>query len=145
VTYEGCCDGTQLQYCSNNAVQTVSCGNSCGWDTGNQYYDCGESGADPSGEFPLACAGGCEGVFGDINLSGSTNVVDIQCLIVAVLNEAMGQDMPSCVAMDPSEVDLNCDGNLDVTDVIFNIQSTLGVPMDGAVDGNGNGCPDACE
>jgi agmatine/peptidylarginine deiminase len=145
VTYQGCCDGTLLQYCSNNAAQTVNCTNSCGWDASNGYYDCNESGADPSGEYPLACSGGCAGVFGDINLSGSTNVVDIQCLIVAVLNEAVGQPLPACVVIDPSEVDLNCDGNLDVTDVIFNIQSTLGVPMDIAVDANGNGCPDACE
>jgi len=145
LTYEGCCDGDILQYCENNQIVSAACSNSCGWDASNNYYDCEQTGVDPSGEFPLSCYGGCDGELGDVNLSGSTNVVDIQCLIVAVLNVAVGQPMPACVVVDEGEADLNCDGNLDVTDVIFSIQSSLGVPLDETVDTNGNGCPDACE
>ena len=38
--------------------QTPPLTNACGWSAANSYYDCGGSGADPSGSAPIACAAG---------------------------------------------------------------------------------------
>ena len=58
ISYEGCCDGTELNYCDNGELKTVDC-QSCGWKQQAQYYDCGASGADPSGTHPLECPAEC--------------------------------------------------------------------------------------
>ena len=55
VTYEGCCEGNTLKYCEGNAVKGGNCNNGCGWDAGGGFYNCGGSGADPSGNNPLEC------------------------------------------------------------------------------------------
>ena len=65
VTGVGCCTGQTLVYCSTaDEVVEQDCGASCGWDAsgngGSGWYDCGASGADPAGEFPLSCGGSCE-------------------------------------------------------------------------------------
>lgn len=61
VSFQGCCDGSILSYCQNGALTTNSCGSEgCGWDSANGYYNCGGSGADPSGQFPLQCASACQ-------------------------------------------------------------------------------------
>jgi len=54
----GCCLGTGIAYCdpSNGQAAAGDCGNSCGWDTTNGYYNCGMTGTDPSGANPLECA-----------------------------------------------------------------------------------------
>jgi MYXO-CTERM domain-containing protein len=39
VSFEGVCNGDQLQYC-DGGLQTQSCGGCCGWDSGNGYYNC---------------------------------------------------------------------------------------------------------
>jgi len=62
ITYQGCCDGNVLNYCNEDKVATVDCGNQpkCGWDAQNKYYDCDTNGgSDPSGQYPKACDGGC--------------------------------------------------------------------------------------
>jgi len=65
IGYEGCCDGLVLTWCENGTIQTIDCGENepryaiCGWSDEAGYYDCGQTGADPSGQFPLAC-GGCQ-------------------------------------------------------------------------------------
>ena len=57
----GCCDGTTLKYCTlspdemSTELVTIPCPDSCGWDAGNAYYECGFSGAEPTGQLPLAC------------------------------------------------------------------------------------------
>lgn len=68
MTDVGCCDGTVTVYCDGGSLVTIDCGASpCGWVTDKGWYDCGSSGADPSGEFPLECKGnydypsGCAG------------------------------------------------------------------------------------
>ena len=56
IGYEGCCEGNTLRYCENGQLAGGNCGGQgCGWDAANGYYDCGESGADPSGTYPLSC------------------------------------------------------------------------------------------
>jgi hypothetical protein len=56
----GCCDGSTLYYCGMSAMVTMqACGAmGCGWNAGKNWYDCGFSGADPSGTTPLTCGGG---------------------------------------------------------------------------------------
>ncbi|MEC9072628.1 MAG: agmatine deiminase family protein [Myxococcota bacterium] len=55
ITYEGCCEGGSVFYCENNSLKQTSCNAACGWIAANQFYDCGGSGADPSGANPLSC------------------------------------------------------------------------------------------
>jgi hypothetical protein len=71
--WEGCCAGDVLTYCEAGELVTVPCaevgpGAICGWyagdDTYEPSYNCGPASVldvtgDPSGEFPLACAGAC--------------------------------------------------------------------------------------
>ena len=59
VTFEGCCseDGGTLSYCENDQLQSGPCEGGCGWDPENNFYNCGFTGADPSGANPLTCSG----------------------------------------------------------------------------------------
>ncbi|MBI5610295.1 MAG: hypothetical protein HY902_15565 [Deltaproteobacteria bacterium] len=60
VSYQGCCDNNTLKYCENNTIYTFQCTNkACGWDPINKYYACTDGGADPSGQYPLACQSQC--------------------------------------------------------------------------------------
>lgn len=54
ISYTGCCDGKTLNYCDQGEVVAQSC-QSCGWDGSKGWYDCGQSGGDPTGENPLSC------------------------------------------------------------------------------------------
>lgn len=57
LTTAGCCSGTLLKYCSQDGGAVfVECGeNGCGWNEADAYYDCGNTGADPSGNAPIEC------------------------------------------------------------------------------------------
>ncbi len=60
ISFEGCCEEGQLKYCQNGQLVEELCNNGCGWNGAAGYYDCGQSGADPSGQWPLECPGqGC--------------------------------------------------------------------------------------
>ncbi len=59
ITYTGCCDGKNLKWCENSQVQTQSCGQVCGWNQNQGFYDCGWSGTDPTGANPKACPAAC--------------------------------------------------------------------------------------
>ena len=83
LTYEGCCDvdgdAVAITWCQDGALQAQQCPDgSCGWNLQNGYYDCGFDGADPEGQFPLACpwcAPGCDGkTCGDDGCGGSCGV-----------------------------------------------------------------------
>lgn len=50
----GCCDDVGVRYCEDDRLQILPCEDGCGW-SGDGYYDCGGSGADPAGIHPLAC------------------------------------------------------------------------------------------
>ena len=52
---KGCCVGNTLYYYDGGMVQESSCTTSCGWDPGSEFYDCGNTGGDPSGMYPIAC------------------------------------------------------------------------------------------
>ena len=59
--YEGCCAGSVLTWCENDAVTTIECQTGCGvWNAEQNFYDCFQEGqtepsADPSGAFPVEC------------------------------------------------------------------------------------------
>ncbi|MDP6942504.1 MAG: hypothetical protein QF464_00010, partial [Myxococcota bacterium] len=56
VSFEGCCDGEVLNWCSATTLETLDCESGCGWDPEIGEYNCGtDGGADPSGTFPLSC------------------------------------------------------------------------------------------
>jgi len=78
ITYEGCCDGNNLSFCENGSLQSGSCGaQGCGWVAQNGWYDCGGSGEDPSGQYPIQCGASsctpdCDGkTCGDDGCGGS--------------------------------------------------------------------------
>jgi len=60
---EGCCEGDTVVSCVAGEVASFACppGWPCGWvsSQGISGYSCGGSGADPTGEHPLACDRGC--------------------------------------------------------------------------------------
>ena len=61
----GCCNGTVVTWCDAGCLKTIDCStntapaDTCGWDATNGFYDCGQTGADPSGTHPLSCPGPC--------------------------------------------------------------------------------------
>ncbi|PIE16037.1 MAG: hypothetical protein CSA66_07840 [Proteobacteria bacterium] len=59
LTFTGCCRGTLSYYCKDGVVEVLDCSTvdpaSCGWDSAEGFYDCGLSGADPSGTNPADC------------------------------------------------------------------------------------------
>jgi hypothetical protein len=57
VTIEGCCAGNTVRFCHNGQLKSMTCASSCGWSTAENFYDCSNSGSDPSGQYPLACPG----------------------------------------------------------------------------------------
>lgn len=83
---------------------------------------------------------------GDVNGSGTVNVVDVQCALIVALWELEGSaDAPTCAGPEPtSTVDANCDGGVDVADAVIHVAYAIGAPLDAAVDGDGDSCPDAC-
>jgi hypothetical protein len=59
VPYEGCCDGyDNIVWCSGSKLVCLACDYSapCGWVDEGVGYNCGGSGADPSGTFPISCS-----------------------------------------------------------------------------------------
>lgn len=80
---------------------------------------------------------------GDITANGSTSIVDVQCMIVAVLSPA--GELPACLGITSEQADANCDGTLDVADIVLTILFTLGSPLHAQLDANHNQCADSCE
>ena len=80
----GTCEGNTLKYCANGELKTFNCtdfGKVCGYDSGNQWYDCIE---DPNACTP-SCGGkqcgsdGCGGSCGSCG-SGTTCNASGQCV-----------------------------------------------------------------
>jgi hypothetical protein len=95
---------------------------------------------------PAAAHGECQDVPGDIDLSGVTNVSDVQCCILVALGElAEDDDTPGCAEENPDAADLSCDGETNVTDVLMSIQIALGATLDLSIDADQDGCHDECE
>ncbi|NUN14542.1 MAG: lamin tail domain-containing protein, partial [Myxococcales bacterium] len=97
--------------------------------------------------FPSYTLAQCLSPPGDITNSGSTNVSDVQCNILVTLWFLGGEvgPKPVCLTVDPVFADLNCDGVVNVADVVININFALNLSMNPAIDANGNNCADICE
>ncbi len=89
----------------------------------------------------------CPAGYGDLDNSGSHDVVDVQCGILATLWELGSQagPAPTCLAGAPDVADVDCNGTVTVVDVQLLISLALGLPLSASVDPNGNGCADTCE
>ncbi len=62
LTFAGCCMGNgDLAWCEEGYVCSLPCSqnqppnNTCGWNAEAGFYDCGQTGPDPSGQHPLEC------------------------------------------------------------------------------------------
>lgn len=93
-----------------------------------------------------ASAASCYGPAGDIDQSGSTKVLDVQCGILIVLWKLGDQNeaSPACAGGEPGRADVVCDGELNVSDVQVVVLLALAAPL-GALDANNDGCIDVCE
>ena len=95
-----------------------------------------------------AMAVGCLSPPGDMDGSGEVNVADMQCAILTNLYVMAGdltQASPSCAGENLYRADINCNGEVSVTDVMTVLSLAFGLPMNPLVDGDGNGCPDSCD
>ena len=97
------------------------------------------------------CIQGSGGVWlpGDLNGTDDwANVLDAQCEILMALWEAQGSNMgamPSCMAKDWWMGDLNCNGSINVGDVLVLVNTALQIDLSDAVDADGDWCPDNCD
>jgi len=84
---------------------------------------------------------------GDLNDDGSADVLDVQCAILSALSELSepAAPLPTCLVGDLNVADPNCDGVVDVIDVLLFIEAALDIPLSANLDGNGNGCVDQCD
>ncbi len=61
LSFLGCCDGQTLHWCAPDGLHSVDCAanpapfNTCGWSFSKGFYDCGGTGADPSGVASPEC------------------------------------------------------------------------------------------
>ena len=95
----------------------------------------------------LATASPCDNVRGDINLDGEADVFDVQCHALYSIWDLSGQmgDIPACASHGESEVDSNCDGSSNVTDLMLTIHAALSLPWAISIDGDQDACVDTCE
>ena len=54
---------------------------------------------------------------GDTNVDENRDVLDINCMILSALSSAQGLPSPDCQALSNTDIDLQCDDSIDVTDV----------------------------
>lgn len=96
---------------------------------------------------PLISAMATAAPYGDVTLDDEVNVVDAQCVILAVLWTLGGQSgpPPACAPDGPESMDVDCDGALTVSDVLVLIQLSLSAPLASDLDSNQNSMADACE
>ncbi|NUN12268.1 MAG: hypothetical protein HUU55_01385 [Myxococcales bacterium] len=87
----------------------------------------------------------CDNGF-DLTGDGLSSGDDIQCGILATawLAGKKGEPYPGCMATPLATVDADCDGAVNLLDLIVLIESVLDGEL-GPLDANGNGCVDTCE
>ncbi|NUN12113.1 MAG: right-handed parallel beta-helix repeat-containing protein [Myxococcales bacterium] len=84
---------------------------------------------------------------GDVNATGVTNVADVQCMILAVLADLSDPNSPPplCALVSKTLLDVDCDAQRNVNDILIVINYGLQSPLNLTIDTNQNQCPDACE
>jgi hypothetical protein len=126
-----------------------------GWHTGVEVtIDPGESfpqkvnyapgPCNNTGEFTLA-PDPVVNVYADPNGNDVTDVVDVQCTILAALASQQGGEAPACVAGPACLADLDCNGSVDVADVQLVTVLVLGSSLPILVDADQDGIVDGCQ
>ena len=90
----------------------------------------------------------CPSVPGDLNGNGAADVVDVQCSILAALTDLDTTGLtpvPNCLEDGMSSADQDCSDSISVVDISLCIQLSLGMPLDPAVDTDGDQCHNGCE
>lgn len=85
---------------------------------------------------------------GDVNKNGVTDITDLQCAILVSLAPIGpgGQVVaPACLKVPVGATDTNCDGPINISDLVIMVYWAVGLPLDPIIDPNANNCPDACE
>ncbi|MCC6623498.1 MAG: agmatine deiminase family protein [Deltaproteobacteria bacterium] len=109
IAYQGCCEEGNVIYCEGGQLMRVQCGGlGCGWNAWGGYYDCEQTGGDPTGTYPVTC-GECEPQCdgkscGDDGCGGVCGTCDAG---VPCLDGACRSDCADC---DPGEI--GCDGTV---------------------------------
>ncbi|NUN15998.1 MAG: hypothetical protein HUU55_20415, partial [Myxococcales bacterium] len=81
---------------------------------------------------------------GDVTASGVTNVTDVQCMILGALAELSQAPYPVCAAVQILDTfDQDCNLSINVADILIVIALSLQQPL-GTLDGDQDGCVDAC-
>ncbi|NUN15516.1 MAG: hypothetical protein HUU55_17975, partial [Myxococcales bacterium] len=98
---------------------------------------------------PTCCApDGCDACAtgGDLNLSGTLTVADVQCGILTALWSVAGVDVPAptCLLVPMAAADMDCGGSVDVVDVVLLVGATLGAPLSPDIDTDADNCHDNC-
>jgi hypothetical protein len=88
----------------------------------------------------------CEPTYGDLTGDGEVNVADLTCMSLT-LQWAMqsGQGTKPICLSTTTAADLNCDGQIGITDLLLAINISSGTALSVAIDSNGNGIHDQCE
>lgn len=90
-------------------------------------------------------AGVCLEPPGDINGDQAATIADVQCSVLWTLWTLAGgvEESPVCAPL--KAADLDCSSKVDVMDVGHGVRLALGLPLDLAVDADGDRCVDACQ
>ena len=76
-------------------------------------------------------SGQCLDPAGDVNGSGSTDVLDVQCIILTTLYVLSDEvDAPVCLVGPLETADVDCSGEVDVVDAILEVKLALLLPFD---------------
>lgn len=99
------------------------------------------------GLFAATASAQCLTPAGDITGDGDADIVDIQCAIILALYEQAGGTgtYPGCVQVAQNHTDVNCDGPVNVADVLLMVNYAVGASLDALIDSDGDGCPNSCE
>ena len=95
-----------------------------------------------------ASANVCLDPVADMTQDAVTDVLDVQCTILAVLHELSGgdpQDAPGCLQGTPAHADVDCSETTTIVDALLTNQLALNLPLSTEVDADGDLCPNACE
>ena len=81
-------------------------------------------------------------LLGDLDGSGSVNVLDALCSAITTLIGV--SPPPSCLNSPVIVADVNCDESYDVVDMNLTLHLALGLGVPSAIDADADGCPNAC-
>lgn len=86
------------------------------------------------------------GMVGDLNGNGVVDISDAMCATLTNLWYAAGQmgSAPGCLVVDPTAVDFDCSGSVQVSDVLNVVNIALVGVLPPSIDSDDDGCADNC-